>query len=893
MQSTLHTVLLYAFWRANGLDVVFETMGKFTGSIERVASVKKEERSELMVQQLVHAHGGLKVALHLLVPLVASKPLSESGQTSLLTTRNKKETDPNYFHPHHFLVGLRLAVIPVIRGVWESSWLSSAPLTLVKSTIQLVLELISDDREDLQSDSIGEGIPASLIGLASGSRMHVTGPDENRIRQLTDMGFPRSAVERALARTNNNISAATELLLSRPFPYPLDPGSESEPQHAEAATATDATQQTPTESDEGLAASADDMQIDAAAALPVLQSPESEGEPGKTLEELRLELNALREPLKAEITRRALVLVDAHPSLIFDAYRVFVQPSADLQEVSVRSLIEDVIAYSSGTHQEELLTTRCRLLALVLMECQYLEHDLGRGLMKSLLGLLASSATTMDPDHTLPKWLASHLLVTEALLNIGDQPFQIPLPKEGDPLEPRELKFGPSYSDSRSSILDFCLRLLNLPTLPRDEFLATLRLLVVLTRDHSVACGFIRLEGLQCSFRHLRTHAGPSSYSYIAIILRHAAEDPSCLRDIMRQEIKRSFSQQRTRVLGAFNYVVQCSAAALRDPGTFIDATNALCELQPSSINHSISLKPSTPSEAPPSEEGSSKQTDMQVDSTSPDSHTMSSEAVESLVHFLVGELMKSYKSHPDAGVDTSSPVKQSSETAAIEGCVFRATGQDALGEQEKECYTYCCFLMQCLTELLFSYDSCKVAFLSHSPKKRLPTPSKEPGVKFRAAVLHFFLSELITFGTISAQVNTNSKSRLTLCTCAMSVIVALCVDSSPTSDSKEISSDLVSVRKFVLEAVSRAIKEMPPAESTDARYGRLLALADLCNRLLTVRLNHSNRKPQDESTTHIAKIMLEKNFVSTLTSALSEVDLNFPNIRGLVTLILRPLENL
>jgi E3 ubiquitin-protein ligase HUWE1 len=38
---------------------------------------------------------------------------------------------------------------------------------------------------------------------------------------------------------------------------------------------------------------------------------------------------------------------------------------------------------------------------------------------------------------------------------------------------------------------------------------------------------------------------------------------------------------------------------------------------------------------------------------------------------------------------------------------------------------------------------------------------------------------------------------------------------------------------------------------------------------------------------------MLEKNFVATLTAALSEVDLNYPNVRGLVASILRPLENL
>jgi E3 ubiquitin-protein ligase HUWE1 len=118
-----------------------------------------------------------------------------------------------------------------------------------------------------------------------------------------------------------------------------------------------------------------------------------------------------------------------------------------------------------------------------------------------------------------------------------------------------------------------------------------------------------------------------------------------------------------------------------------------------------------------------------------------------------------------------------------------------------------------------------------------------------------------------------------------MNVVVALCVDSSAAQESKEISSDLILVRKFVLETISRATKELwSTMENTEARYGRLLALADLCHRLLTVRGVPITRKQQpNDIPTHVAKIMLEKNYVATLTNALSEVDLNYPNVRNLV----------
>ncbi|KAI6021384.1 hypothetical protein BKA83DRAFT_4464115 [Pisolithus microcarpus] len=787
MQSTLHT-------RMKGLEAIF-------GIIERFVDVAVSERSELMVQELVRAHGGLKVALHLLRPLLSSKPLLESGQTMMMITRDKKDTDLGYFEPHHFLVTLRLAVIPIVRKIWESAWLRTAPLTLVKSVIHL----------ELRADAPG-------IGIGTGFHIRTVGPDENRIRQLTDMGFQRSAVERALTRT--------QLLLSHQFLLPPEP----EP-HGHS----------PTEGGESDGSAMQDSGVDA---------DEPSAREQSSFEELRRDLDI--------------------------ALLVFVQPSADVREISV---------HSPGAYdvREEPLAIRCRLLALALSECQSLEPALGRSLMDILLALLSNS-TIIDPEHHLPKWLASHLL-----------PSSINLPKEGDPIELKELKVGPAYTEARPLLFDFSFRLLNLCSLPRDEFLATLRLLVVLTRDHLVACEFTSRGGLPLVFKHLQVCPGPSSYSYVAIILRHVAEDPNSLRNLVRQEIKRFFSQPRTRLVEASTYLRNNSAAALRDPRAFIDVTTSLCELQhPYDLSHHIGLKSDVLTETSLPKDNSAKQAEMQVDSISPDApQVVTNEALESMVHFLITELMRCFKTVLNTPCDTSVPpqAKEAVNEVAPTDSATQASDQDNSGQQQR--YLYSSFIMQCLTELLFSYDSCKNVFLSYNPKKRVQTPSKESGVKYRTAVLQFFLSELVTYETVSTQLDESAKARLTLCGWAISVIVALCVDSSWGSEVKDVSPDLVSVRKFVLEAVSRAIKEMPATESLDMRYGRLLALADLCNRLLTVRCNNGSRKPQDESATHIAKIMLEKNFVSTLTSALSEVDLNFPNIRGLVASVLRPLENL
>ena len=187
-----------------------------------------------------------------------------------------------------------------------------------------------------------------------------------------------------------------------------------------------------------------------------------------------------------------------------------------------------------------------------------------------------------------------------------------------------------------------------------------------------------------------------------------------------------------------------------------------------------------------------------------------------------------------------------------------------------------------CLTELLFSYDVCKVAFLSYSPKKRAASVApKEASNRFRTYALQFLLNDVISYGTLQPEnAHAEVRKRVSLCNWAMSIIVALCVDTAASPDLKDVAPELVYVRKLVLESASRAIKEpaLGDRDGFAARHGRMLALADLCHRLLTVRYATGGRKNADEAPpTQSAKIMLEKNFVSTLTAALAESGSELP----------------
>ncbi|KAK1218494.1 E3 ubiquitin-protein ligase tom1 [Marasmius sp. AFHP31] len=904
---TLHTVELVAFYRAGGLQAILDVCQNFMASIESISDVKEAERTEVQSQELAHAYSGLKIALHLLHPLISSKPLFDSGQTGIVVSKDKSDTDPEYFEPHNFLVRLRLTILPLLRSLWESRWLIKAPLSVSRSIVQVVLEIINGD-DEMKNDA--------EVGTSSVFPPRPTVSDESRLRQLTDMGFPRSAAERALQRTHNNVTAATEILIAQPFFHP-DPEPETETQTPAAAERSDplaSDSSTASADNQGEPSSPPDNQAEPSSPPdptepvpeePALEVDEKPKEVGKTSEQWRKELEEAREPLRAGISRQSLLLVDEHLSLLFDLHAAFIRPSNAHQQKAVQDLVEDIKAFSPFAYdvQEQPLANRCRLLALVLCETpSSLNPELRASLMEHLLALLLSNPVSIDPKQpTIPKWLAAHLLVTEALFTLSEEPRKIDLPNEGEDIVPQPLPVGPPLNEARTMVFDFCLRLLAIPDLPTDELLSALRLFVLLTRNHEFATQFVKRDGLAFLFKRLQASPVSGSSSYVAILLRHIIEDRATIQKVMTPAIKRYFSSPRTRNVDVASFLRNCSTMALHDPAAFIETTQSLCQLSaPYSSHHQITLKPESSSD----DKGvgqtntTSEPTDMQVDTPVPANQVIppSTESVEAVMYFLISELMSASKEQQSGQPPSQDTANEPSSSTQADPMITENTSTPPKTEEAasktKAQHQYLCFLMQCMTELLFSYDACKVAFLTYSPKKRSATPAKESANRYRAATMNFLLSDLVSFGTINPQSHPDARGKMTVCNWAMSVIVALCVDTSSVQETKEVSPELVSVRKYVLESISRAVKDLPP-ESVDARYGRLLALGDLCHRLLTVRFNTSSRKQSEETPTQIAKVMLEKNFVATLTNSLSDVDLNYPNVKNLIAAVLRPLEYL
>lgn len=234
----LQTYLLIAFQRMEGLEKYLGLYTRYQESANTlygpvVLDGHKPELSELSVAT-IQALAGLKVTLQLLQRITSHRVILESTQTALLLSRQKDQSS-EYFEPHRFLLRIRATVLPVIEETWNLTWLNMAPHQVVRALVGTLINILRAEGETstepvsnnggLSMASRFAGELAGLFGAVGGVGGAAPGPpalpapfvlDEDRVSQLVDMGFPRSAVVSILTRCRNNVGLATEYLLQRP-----------------------------------------------------------------------------------------------------------------------------------------------------------------------------------------------------------------------------------------------------------------------------------------------------------------------------------------------------------------------------------------------------------------------------------------------------------------------------------------------------------------------------------------------------------------------------------------------------------------------------------------------------------------------------------------------------
>lgn len=928
-----------------------------------VALVGAEEGSKPELGlAVVQAFAGLKIALDLFQRLSLARTILESSQTTLLLSREKDRTSPDFFDPHELLSLLRAGLVPAVVETWTAPWLAKSPSNVVRSLVSTILNIIRAEGENPEeggtapSASMGisrsffmaavPGLQPAAAGGAGGAGPFVL--DEAKVSQLTDMGFPRRAAETALTRCRNNLNIATEYLLSHPDVVgsarvaeaealssaevelvngAVVPALEDPPAAVAAPDVAEPVYVPPTPVvDEQAVPSADVEMTEAAPAADALV----ESIPGirrvtASLEAVKVALESARGSLRQSFLKHALDLAEQFPEIVFEikgAFNVLGPDGSDNSTTGITDLINDLNALVDGDAlspaQILAAATRFRLAALLATDAVYREAIEGTRteLMQVLLKFCAVYLKDAPDKDARPAWLASAMLVTDSLLSLAEVSLPTTILAAGDaPPSVDLVGQGPAWRDERVSYFDLALDVLAKGISTREVFISTLRLLLVLTRDHEQATAFVARDGLRLLFSSFVTERVETEgcRPYAVMILRHVVESKEILLPMMEREIEAWFGQPRAKVADITAFLRGAGSIAFRNVPIFLEATRATCKLvQADSAGHyhvallhdpqpaGKGVEPEAPLRSLFAGDGSAAATtEMQVDEPAKavSKLGMSSgvESVETALHFLMTEVLDATKAAMApppvvvAAPATPSAAGSSSEVVLVATDVKKDVD---VVEPPLDDHFKAAFSMSCLAEMVSSYSICKTSFFSFA--KRAPKEVATAPVKLRSSFLHHLLTEVIPVSSMLLATDPATKRRVQLSQWASLVVVGLCYDADAANASKESSADLTTIRKVVLDAIAKSFKDAAAStEPTGVRYGRLFTLSDLCSRLLTCRPYPSTSKLSDETSMQLAKLMLEKNFAVILTNALADVDLNFPSVTNLINSILRPLEQL
>ena len=687
-------------------------------------------------------------------------------------------------------------------------------------------------------------------------------------------------------------------------------------------------------------------------------APAPKSEPAKSREVVTIEdLDKGRDEIRSDLIECCLDVLNVHHDVTFELSDLILAGTKKLdspytfrKEVG-ETLVQSLISLQMEEDFElvgKKIAAYANLLALVLQDRPIYEVTLEelKDNFSTLLGFIKVSANVPSDKTAEPSspWVGQVLLVLEKVLSDDAQPQMIHWtppslddPNPGQPIAETPEPVVPMEEKKRlfEAIVDI------LPRIGKDVSLAlsVSRVLVILTRNREIATQLGEKKNLQRLFVMMKQLSGSANeklQSTFMLILRHIVEDDETIRQIMRTEIVSVFDSRPARQTDTAAYIRQLHHLALRSPQLFVEVTNEKLKLTRYESNQrpqGLMLKVDKDDSSKDTGEKESEDAGKEEEDVVPTSETADKETKEKpkgpelktpvvekpdgVIHYLLSELL-SYKdvddkeptpdpsdkpsAQPDAqgDIEMSSGEASTAPTSNLPSSRTKKADKPQFKADEHPIYIYRCFLLQCLTELLSSYNRTKVEFINFSRKAdpMAATPSKP-----RAGILNYLLNAVIPIGTLEHDDSIAFKKRNKTSDWAMQVVVALCTKTGEFGVSNprrrnaiedESEPDLLFIRKFVLEHTLKSYRDANAStEPLGVKYARLMCLADLFDKMLSGGSSPDRPSHLPSSTKQVAKTMFEKNFISAFTASIADIDLNFPSAKRAVKYILRPLNKL
>lgn len=599
------------------------------------------------------------------------------------------------------------------------------------------------------------------------------------------------------------------------------------------------------------------------------------------------ELDEQRANLRKDLIDRCLEVIRAHPDSVFEVSELIqtslLKPENEEKRAEVGDILSNALL-SFASDDEDVkksngpsIAAYAHLLALLLQDRSFYKTTVNtlKDNMDECLKFLRLSPSSTSEE--LPPWIPYVLLVFEIMLSDDEQPVEVrwKVPANDDePFEePRweEREANLSFED-RSSLVEAVLDIL--PRIGKEGPLAisVLRILVILTRDRSVAKALGERKNLQRLFVMAKQLCGAESGHLkdsrisrsMLIILRHIIEDEDTIRQLMQSEIRTYMesTQRGSRSHDIPNYLRHLSHVALRSPKLFIEVTTEMVKLTrwappnpgeglPRQVALTLKepnspiLPPAAPKDA--SVEPTVQATeDLTINDVKPSTESGDKEMAgvprtpaqelkrpilenpDGVIHFLLCELLN-YKEVDDkdtsqqpaketkpGGTDPSTSLASTPEATPVpnpEDSKDKKAAKPVFKAEEHPIFVYRCFLLHCLAELLQSYNRTKVEFINF--KRSAPVQTNTP-IKPRASVLNYLLNDVLCLSSLSAGLDSVAlKKKAATANQAHLVLVALVTKTGEKPFDRrrgefeyDDEPDLLFVRRFVLDTVLKAYKD-------------------------------------------------------------------------------------
>ncbi|KAI5864294.1 hypothetical protein GGS23DRAFT_604548 [Durotheca rogersii] len=889
--SQIIAPVLIAFKKYGGLELLNAMLRTFK---HEICKEHKDGEEESMSRLAVI---GMKKILDLYSMIINGKTITDSvGQINILP-RNMGSSDrraDGQVAPN-LIVELRMAVLPVLRELWDSPLVEKGSAHILAKIISILKSISQTELEATGYRRSDKTLPPAYL-QPTPLRFSWSNISEDTREVVNECACSEDLAQEGIYRANGNRALAYEYCKAHKSSPDLPDNAENEP-----APPTEHSTHMRHDLAPGMLLEEDILgELREAAALsndndrdtpipPLIPrnengatssstTPAQDSSAGATREDLDEERNRLR----SNLIERCLDVVRAHPDSTHEVSELIsgVLRTSDTLTNALMSFAENEELEVNGRS----IAAYAHLLSLLLQERGFFRATVNslRDNVKELLQFLQNSTSASTDEHT--PWTPYILLIFEILLGDDEQPGEIRWKSpasENDPIEPLQW-----------STKDLNAVLHILPRIGKEESLAVsvLRILVILTRDRSIARQVGDKKNLQGLFVTAKQLSGAGSSrlsetriaSHILTILRHIIEDEEVIKQMMRSEIQTYFDGSRNgRPLEPANFTRTFSHIALRDPALFIEVCN-----ETSNLGHAP--KDDVAPAVRATEDFEDK---LMADTSKPLSQDSKRPVLE----------------NPDGVEVDDKEVPQTTPTGASEADNRTAEGREKKNKpsfkaEEHPIFIYRCFLLHCLTELLQSYNRTKVEFINF--KRGAPLFANTP-VKPRSSVLNYLLNDLLYPSHMDGTSDTIAhKKRYATSVQAQNLLVALVgrtgekpIERNRDKYDYEDEPDLLFVRKFVLDTILRSYKDAATSsEPFDNRYSRMLALSEIMHLMMgdkdkdapmPARGGHDSL---ERSQAQIRRLMYEKGYLAALTSSIADIDLAFPPVKRTIKYILRVL---